>query len=89
MSEINFKCVICELSKYTRTSYIPRMHRAPSAFDLIYSDVWGPSPVTVLSQHCYYVTFIDDYTCYSLVYLMRHKSEFFCHFINFLQMIKT
>ena len=47
----NFKCVVCELSNHVCTSYIPRMHRAPTAFDLIHSDVWGPSPVTALSHH--------------------------------------
>ena len=34
-----FQCVVCELSKHTRTSYIPRMHRTSSIFDLIHSDV--------------------------------------------------
>lgn len=87
--KFNFQCDVCELSKHTRTSYIPRMHRAPRAFDLIHSDVWGPSPVTALSQHRYYVTFIDDYTRCTWVYLMRHKSEVFSHFTHFLQMIKT
>ena len=87
--DFNFQCVVCELSKHTRTSYIPRMHRAPSAFDLIHSNVWGPSPVIALSHHRYYVTFIDDYTCCTWVYLMKKKSEVFTHFRNFLQMVKT
>ena len=85
----NFKCVVCEFSKHTRTSYIPRMHRAPNAFDLIHYDVWGPPPVAALSQHRYYVTSIDDYTRCTLVYLMKKKSKVFTHFRNFLQMIKT
>ena len=54
--------MVCELSKHIRTSYIPRMHQAPRAFDLIHTDVLGPSLVTALSHHRYYVTFIDDYT---------------------------
>ena len=57
-------------------SYISRMYRAPSAFDLIHSDVWGPSLGTAPSQPCYYVTFIDDYTR-SWVYLIHNKSEVF------------
>ncbi len=40
-----FQCVVCELSKHTHTSYIPRMHHTPSLFDFIHSDVWGPSPM--------------------------------------------
>ncbi|GFS35809.1 peroxidase superfamily protein [Actinidia rufa] len=43
--------------------------------DPLPSHVWGPSLVTALSQHRYYVTFIDDYTRCTWVYLMRNKSE--------------
>ncbi|GFY91383.1 hypothetical protein Acr_07g0015790 [Actinidia rufa] len=57
--------------------------------DPLPSHVWGPSPVTALSQHRCYVTFIDDYTRCTWVYLMRNKSEVFSHFTHFLQMIKT
>jgi hypothetical protein len=57
-----FQCEVCELSKHTRTSYIPRMHRPSSVFDLIHFDVWGPSPVMAFSRHRYYVTFIDDHS---------------------------
>ena len=46
-----FHCVVCELSKHTCTSYVPHMSRAPSMFDLIHSDAWGPSLVTTFSGH--------------------------------------
>ena len=49
----------------------------------------GSSSVTASSQHRYYVTFIDDYTRCTWVYLMPKKSEVFFHFTHFLQMIKT
>ncbi|XP_059640894.1 retrovirus-related Pol polyprotein from transposon TNT 1-94 isoform X1 [Cornus florida] len=65
------------------------MSRAPSMFDLIHSDVWGPSPVTALSGHRYYVTFIDDYSRCTWVYLLKKKSDVFLLFTQFLQMIKT
>ena len=81
--------MVCELSKHTRTSYIPRMHHAPSVFDPIHYDVWSPSPVTALSQHHYYVTFIDNHTLCTWVYLMKKKSKVFTHFRIFMQMIKT
>ncbi|XP_028094616.1 uncharacterized protein LOC114294675 [Camellia sinensis] len=84
-----FHCVTCELSKHIRTSYIPHMTRAPCAFDLIHSDVWGPSPVLAFSGHRYYVTFIDDHTRCTWVYLLRHKSDGFPIFVQFVQMVKT
>jgi len=79
-----FKCVVCELSKHVRTSYISRMHRVPAPFDLIHYDVWGPSPTTTLSGHRYYVTFIDDHTRCTWLYLLKKKSEVFAIFTQFL-----
>uniref|UniRef100_A0A2N9J940 Integrase catalytic domain-containing protein n=1 Tax=Fagus sylvatica TaxID=28930 RepID=A0A2N9J940_FAGSY len=84
-----FQCEVCELSKHTRTSYIPRMHRPSSVFDLIHSDVWGPSPVMAFSGHRYYVTFIDDHSRCTWVYLLKKKSDVLPLFTQFLQMIKT
>ena len=78
-----FNCVICELSKHIRTSYIPRMHRAPSVFDLIHSDAWGPSPIPAMSGHHYYVTFINDYSRCTWVYLMKKKIWDFLTFFYF------
>ena len=81
--------MVCELSKHTRTSYIPRMHRTPSLFYLIHSDVWGPSPVMVFFGHRYYVTFINDHSRCTWVYLLKKKSDVLLLFTQFLQMIKT
>ena len=65
------------------------MTRALAAFDLIHSDMWGLSPITTFSGYRYYVTFIDDYTRCTWVYLLHRKSEVFSTFVRFLQMIKT
>ena len=84
-----FHCVVCELSKHTHSSYIPRMSHAPSTFDIIHSNVWGPSPVTAIMGYHYYITFIDDYSRCTWVYLHKKKSEVFSLFTQFLQMIKN
>ena len=39
-----FQCVVCELSKHTCSRNIPRVHRAPCAFDIIPYDIWGSFP---------------------------------------------
>jgi hypothetical protein len=51
--------------------------------DLIFSDVWGLAPNSV-SRHKYYVSFIDDFSKFTWIYLLRQKSEvFFSYFRDF------
>ena len=38
-------------------------------------DLWGPSPVTILCGHRYYVSFTDDKTCLTYLHLLKHKSD--------------
>ena len=41
----------------------------------IHSDVWGPAPVESRGGKRYYVTFIDDKSCLTTLYLLRMKDE--------------
>ncbi|KAB2632058.1 polyprotein (retrotrasposon protein) [Pyrus ussuriensis x Pyrus communis] len=43
-------------------------------FDLIHSDVWGPAKVTSNGFH-WFITFIDDCTRLTCVFLMKNKSD--------------
>ena len=44
-------------------------------FDLIYTDLWGPSPVLSNNGYIHYVTFVDAYTRFTWLYLLRNKLE--------------
>jgi hypothetical protein len=44
--------------------------------ELIYADVWGPAPESV-GRFKYYVSFIDDFSKFMWIYLLKHKSEVF------------
>ena len=46
-------------------------------FELIHSDVWGPAPITSYNDFRYYLLFIDDYSKFAWVYLLKHKSDVF------------
>jgi hypothetical protein len=53
-----------------------------SPMELIFSDVWGPASIYV-GKHSYYVSFIDDYSKFVWIYLIRQKSEVFRCFQDF------
>ncbi|GKA40567.1 polyprotein [Tanacetum coccineum] len=49
--------------------------RAASPFELVHSDVWGPCPITSKSGFKYFITFVDDYSRVTWLYLMKNRSE--------------
>lgn len=69
---------------------LPSSHDTCSRpFELVYSDVWGPSPVFSLNGSCYFVLFIDDCIKFVWIYFLSHKSQVFSTFLQFCTMIKN
>lgn len=52
--------------KSTSVSIAPLEH--------VFSDVWGPAPSSVGNKN-YYVSFIDDFSKFYWIYLLKPKSE--------------
>ncbi|XP_072087350.1 uncharacterized protein [Arachis hypogaea] len=84
------ECQTCHLGKHVRSSFSSRVNtRAASPFSVIHSDVWGPSRVTSHSGFRYFVTFIDDFSRCTWLYLMKDRSELFVHFKSFCSEIQN
>jgi len=60
-----------------------------SPFALVHSDIWGPSRVKSTLGFQYFVTFIDDYSRCTWLYLMKNRFELFSIFQSFFHEIKT
>ena len=59
----------------------PRVNKRASApFELVHS-VWGPCPVLSPIGFKYVVTFVDDFSCVTWLYLMKSCYEVFFFFI--------
>ena len=85
----SFQCEICQLSKHCRTHFSESIKKSLSPFDLVHSDVWGPSPVTSLDGYRYFLSFIDDYTHCTWLYLMKTRDEVPRLIQNFCRMVET
>ncbi|MFS7989993.1 putative RNA-directed DNA polymerase [Helianthus anomalus] len=86
----NFHCESCQLGKHTRRPYPPKASsRTVSIFELVHSDVWGPCPVKTTLGFQYFVTFIDDYSRATWVYLLKSRSEINSIFHEFHAYVKT
>jgi hypothetical protein len=54
--------------------YANSVHHSSSPLELIFSDVWGPAPCSI-GGYKYYISFIDDFSKFSWIYLMHDRSE--------------
>jgi hypothetical protein len=80
------ECNSCVLGKMARQPFPASENSASRALELIHSDVCGPLPVKSSSGKRYFVTFIDDYSKYTHVYLMANKSEVTAKFKEFMHL---
>jgi hypothetical protein len=69
-------CDPCLRAKAHQLPYSVSSSRATAPLELIHSDVWGPT-IQSFGQKKYYVSFIDDYSKFTWIYLLRRKSEVF------------
>jgi Integrase core domain. len=72
-------CDACAHVKSTRKP-IRKEREKPQAKaigDKVHSDLWGPTPVRTPQHKEYYVSFMDDYSWYTHLYLIQHKDDTF------------
>ena len=89
MSKDNFDCTSCQLGKQPTLSFNNSESISNSIFELIRSDVWGPSPVASIGGSRYFVVFIDDYSRYSWIFPMKSHSEILPIYNNFSKIVET
>ena len=82
-------CDICELVKHRRVSFPISQTRTLFPFDLIHSDIWGPSTISNIFGARWLVLFIDDCTRVTWLFLLKHKSEVSSVFPIFHKMIRN
>jgi hypothetical protein len=80
-------CDACQQGKSHQLPYPKSTSVSSNPFELVFSDVWGPAPTSV-GRHDYYVSFIDDYSKFTWIYLLRRKSEVFQCFSDFQNMVE-
>ena len=52
-------------------------YRAKEVLHLVHTDLCGPISTSARGGYEYFIIFIDDYSRYGYIYLMRHKSKTF------------
>ena len=74
----------CQLEKQHCVFYPSRFNkRVDKQFDLVHSDVWGPCRVTSKLSFRYFVSFVDDNSRVTWLYLLKSRSEIYSTFKTF------
>lgn len=60
-----------------------------SPFELVHYDLWGPAPINSIKGFRYYVLFVNHYTRFTWLYLLRSKSEVSTKFVHFKDLIEN
>ena len=80
----------CQYAKLHRVHLSSRVNKQTFApFELVHSDVWGPCPIMSPTGFKSFVTFVDDFSRVTWLYLMKSRSELFSHFSVFCSEIQT
>ncbi|CAB4299476.1 unnamed protein product [Prunus armeniaca] len=82
-------CVTCRLAKQPALPFNNSATSSSAPFDLVHSDIWGKAPISSMGGALYYVLFVDDYSRYTWIYLLRSRSDFLKIYIEFSTMIQT
>jgi hypothetical protein len=70
-------CRRCALVKNIKKPFPSTENRSKGILDLIHSDVCGSMLVKSLGGSLYYVTFIDDFSRKTWLYMLKTKDEVF------------
>jgi hypothetical protein len=85
----NNSCDVCALAKQSRLPFSVSSISFVRPFELIHCDIWGPYKIASSSGAKYFLTIVDDYSRFTWVFFMHHKSETQHVLANFFSFVQT
>ncbi|MFS7963768.1 putative RNA-directed DNA polymerase [Helianthus anomalus] len=82
----NTLCTPCQLGKSSKLSLSDSSFRSKNLFDLVYCDVWGPSPALSVDGCRFFLLCVDHYSRYMWFYPLAQKSDVYNVLTNFIKL---
>ena len=82
-------CKGCAKGKNTKKTFPRSESKEKGILEIIHYDVCGPMSSSSLSGYVYYVSFIDNFSRNTWIYLLKRKDEVFSKFNKFKSLIKN
>ena len=82
-------CEGCIYGKQYRQKFPLHTHQSKQPLELVHSDLCGPLQTSSITGNNYFITFIDDYTRFTIVYFLKSKSEAFKAFTSYKALVEN
>ena len=82
-------CQSCLEGKFCKLPFQSNVNKSVVPFEIVHSDLWGPTPCTSVDGFRYYATFINDCTRYCWIFPLINKSDLCATFISFYSYVLT
>jgi hypothetical protein len=80
-------CSACLSAKSKQLPFYSSQSQIKAPLELIFSDLWGPSPVCSRTGNKYYISFLDAYSRYTWLFPISHKNDASPFSFNFKNML--
>jgi len=84
-----YQCESCLKGKMTKRSSKKEGSRATGVLEIIHSDICGPMSEETFGSQRYFISFIDDFTRFCTIYLIRKKDQAFEKFKEFKNLMEN
>ena len=88
-SSHSFICQICPMSRKTRALFTHSSIKSVSPFQLIHIDVWGPYQVKSHTGCNQFLTIVDDFSRFTWIHLLKHRSDCVQVMTDFFEYVET
>lgn len=79
----DFPCSSCLKAKCHKLPFTDSETTCKELLEIVHTDLWGPAPLKSSNGFIYYVAFVDEYSKYVWLFLLKHKSDVYSAFIQF------
>lgn len=82
-------CTACYQAKSHALPNLTSPSRSTNPFELLFVDVWGPSPELSTNGSWFYLSIVDDLTKYIWLFTLQSKSDVSTFFLAFLKYVRN
>lgn len=82
-------CNACMQGKAHRLPYPTSAIVYTKPLELIFSELWGPAPISSSNGNCYYVIFVDTYSKFTWIFPLKFKYDALATFVIFKKLVEN